>query len=102
MIRGWAGVSETTPDKNPIIDFLGHPANVVVASGAFDGFGLSPVHGRAVSELVMHGESYLPLDGYRLSRFADVPRDWREQRDWVAGNASDRYEDWEEEDGPCT
>ena len=97
IIRGWAGVSETTPDKNPIIDFLGQPANVVVASGAFDGFGLSPVHGRAVSELVMHGESYLPLDGYRLGRFADVPRNWREERNWVAGNSSDRYEDWEEE-----
>jgi sarcosine oxidase subunit beta len=93
VIRSWAGVSETTPDRNPIIDFLGSPANVVVASGAFDGFGLSPAHGKAISELVMHGEGYLPLDGYRLGRFADVPRDWREERGWVSGRASGRFED---------
>ena len=57
------------------------------------GFGLSPAHGKAISELVMHGESYLPLDGYRLGRFADVPRDWREERGWVSGRASGRFED---------
>ena len=50
-----------------------------------DGFGLSPATGKAVADLVMHGETPINIDGLRLSRFADVPVDWREQRNWVPG-----------------
>ena len=80
VIRSWAGVSEQTPDDAPIIDFLDSPNNFLVASAALDGFSLSPPHGKAISELVLHGETTLPVDGYRLGRFADLPTDWREQK----------------------
>ena len=79
MIRSWACVVEQTPDWMPIIDTLENPENVVIANASGDGFGLSPAHGKAVSQLIMHGESTLPLEGYRLDRFKDTPRDWREQ-----------------------
>ena len=79
ILRSWACVVEQTPDWTPIIDTLESPDNFVIANASGDGFGLSPAHGKAVSELVMHGESTLPLEGYRLSRFKDVSRDWREQ-----------------------
>ncbi len=79
MIRSWACVVEQTPDWTPIIDTLENPENVVFANASGDGFGLYPAHGKAVSQLIMHGESTLPLEGYRLDRFKDTPRDWREQ-----------------------
>ena len=79
MLRSWACVVEQTPDWMPIIDTLESPENVVIANASGDGFGLSPAHGKAVSQLIMHGESTLPLEGYRLDRFRDTPRDWRER-----------------------
>ncbi len=83
IIRSWACVVEQTPDWLPIIDTLESPDNFVIANASGDGFGLSPAHGKAVSELIMHGESTLPLEGYRLSRLKDVPRNWREERGWT-------------------
>ena len=68
----------------PIIDFLPDPSNFIVATASADGFGLSPAHGKAIAELARHGETSLPIENYRLSRFAQVPRTWREQYGWSA------------------
>lgn len=85
VIRSWACVVEQTPDYYPIIDTLSSPENFLVCTMSGDGFGLSPATGKAVADLVMHGETPINIDGLRLSRFADVPADWREQRNWVPG-----------------
>ena len=85
VIRSWACVVEQTPDYYPIIDTLTNPENFLVCTMSGDGFGLSPATGKAVSDLVMHGETPINIDGLRLSRFADVPVDWREQRNWIPG-----------------
>ncbi len=85
VIRSWACVVEQTPDYYPIIDVLSSPENFLVCTMSGDGFGLSPATGMAVADLVKHGETPINIEGLRLSRFADVPVDWREQRNWVPG-----------------
>ena len=88
ILRTWAGVVEQTPDHCPIIDIADHPNNFLVCTLSGDGFGISPGTGKAVSELVMHGESTIPTELMNLGRFADVPRTWREDRGWTP--AADR------------
>jgi len=84
VIRSWAGVVEQTPDYLPILDFLERPSNFLVATVPGHGFGLSPATGKVVSELVLRGETSVPIDTLSLGRFAGVPRNWREQRGWAA------------------
>jgi sarcosine oxidase subunit beta len=84
IIRSWAGIVENTPDGLPIIDRLADPANVVLATMSSVGFGLSPASGKAISELVLHGECrFCNLTALRLARFADTPPDWRAQLGWL-------------------
>ena len=84
ILRSWSCVVEQTPDGEPIIDVLESPVNFVVATASADGFGLGPAHGKAISEMVLHGETTLPVEGYRLGRFAEVTRDWRDEYGWSA------------------
>ena len=84
MLRSWACVVEETPDYLPVIDLLDRPSNLVIATVSANGFSESPATGKVVSELVMHGETSIPIDGLSLDRFADVTPDWREQRGWTA------------------
>jgi sarcosine oxidase subunit beta len=89
IIRSWAGIVENTPDGLPIIDRLAEPANVVLATMSSVGFGLSPASGKAISELVLHGECrFCDLTALRLSRFADTPPDWRTHLGWLPVPAS--------------
>ena len=83
VIRGWAGVVEQAPDYLPIIDRLDRPSNYVVVTASAHGFGISPATGKAVSELVLYGESSIDISGLGLGRFSDVSRDWREERGWI-------------------
>ena len=85
VIRSWAGVIENSPDGRPILDRLTSPDNVVVASMSSVGFGLSPASGHAIRDLVLDGQcSFADIDILKLSRFAGLPADWREQRGWTA------------------
>ena len=84
VIRSWAGVIENSPDGRPIIDRLASPDNVVVASMSGVGFGLSPASGHAIRDLVIDGAcSFADISILGLSRFADLPADWREKRGWM-------------------
>ena len=83
VIRSWAGVVEQSPDYLPIIDILDWPSNYVVVTASAHGFGLAPATGKAVSDLVLHGESSIDISGLGLGRFADVGPDWREERGWI-------------------
>ena len=83
VIRSWAGVIENTPDGRPVIERLSDPDNAVVATMSGVGFGLSPASGRAIRDLVIDGRcSFADLEKLKLSRFADLPADWRRQRGW--------------------
>ncbi len=84
VIRSWAGVVENTPDGRPILDRLSSPDNVVVATMSGVGFGLSPASGHAIRDLVLDGAcSFTDIAKLGLSRFDDIPADWREQRGWL-------------------
>jgi glycine/D-amino acid oxidase-like deaminating enzyme len=70
--RAWAGYTDTTPDAVPVIDALASPAGLVVAT-AFSGhgFGLGPIVGRLLAELIVDGRPSHDLRPFRLGRFAD-------------------------------
>jgi sarcosine oxidase, subunit beta len=83
VIRSWAGIIENTPDGRPVIERLGDPANVTVATMSSVGFGLSPASGRAIRDLVVDGRcSFADLEKLRLSRFDGLPANWREECGW--------------------
>jgi sarcosine oxidase subunit beta len=67
---GWAGYWEVTPDDNPIIGWTG-PANVYTAAG-FSGHGMSVIPGFAcaIAQDVVGLATDLPLEDFRLDRFA--------------------------------
>lgn len=83
VIRSWAGVVEQAPDYLPIIDIMDCPSNYVVVTASAHGFGISPATGKAVSDLVLYGESSIDISGLSLDRFSDVSPDWREERGWI-------------------
>ena len=60
------------PDADPILDQCPTVAGLFWAAGfSGHGFKLSPVIGRMVAELALHGECHdHPADRFRLSRFA--------------------------------
>ena len=81
MIGSWAGIVENTPDGRPIIGRLSDPENVVIATMSGVGFGLSPASRHAISDLVLDGRcSFVNIEKIGLSRFADLPADWRARR----------------------
>jgi sarcosine oxidase subunit beta len=84
VIRSWAGYVENTPDGRPVIERLEDPSNVIVATMSSVGFGLSPASGHAIRDLALDGRcSFADLSGFRLSRFSNLPADWRERYGWV-------------------
>ena len=84
VIRSFSGVVELTPDRWPVVERLDRPSNFIVATMSSSGFGLSPAVGKAVSELVMHGEvSFTDISDLTLGRFRNIPTNWRELQGWV-------------------
>jgi glycine/D-amino acid oxidase-like deaminating enzyme len=73
--RTWAGYIDMTPDLLPAIDRLDDPAGLVLATGfSGHGFGMGPIVGRLVSELIVDGKPSLNLDAFRFARFGDGSR----------------------------
>ena len=83
VIRSWAGVVEQAPDYLPVIDIADSPSNYVVVTASAHGFGISPATGKAVSDLVLYGESSIDISALGLDRFSDVGPGWREERGWI-------------------
>jgi glycine/D-amino acid oxidase-like deaminating enzyme len=70
--ESWAGYIDATPDAVPVISAVDKVPGLVVAAGfSGHGFGMGPVSGRLVAELVSGGKTSLDISGFRLSRFAD-------------------------------
>ncbi len=70
---GYGSLYDMTPDGNPILDRSQTVDGLYWAVGfSGHGFKLSPVVGRMVAELVMHGEcSDHPVHEFRASRFSE-------------------------------
>lgn len=83
VIRSWAGIVENTPDGRPILDRLGSPDNLVIATMSGVGFGLSPASGHAVRDLVVEGRcTFADIGLLALSRFDALSEDWAALRGW--------------------
>jgi sarcosine oxidase subunit beta len=71
IVRTWAGIEGILPDQIPVI---GPSRNAPQAFHAFGfcghGFQLSPIIGQILSELIIQGRSSLPIEAFRIERFA--------------------------------
>lgn len=73
-LRQWAGSYDLTPDARPILGRLGEWENVYAACGfTGHGFMIAPMTGQLLAELIAEGRTSLPIDSFRLSRFAEGP-----------------------------
>ncbi|HAP24254.1 MAG TPA: FAD-dependent oxidoreductase, partial [Achromobacter sp.] len=71
IIRFWTGVEGNMPDHNPVLG----PSAIV--PGLFHAFGLSgagfqigPAIGEVLADLVVRGRSSIPIDAFRIERYA--------------------------------
>jgi sarcosine oxidase subunit beta len=85
IIRTWAGIVDVTPDQVCIIDRLTSPEGLIVAVSSGHGFGMGVSMGLAISELALEGKTSMPIEGLGLARFASLPSDWLERRQWQPG-----------------
>jgi len=70
--RSWAGYIDATPDMLPVIGEVPAVPGLFLATGfSGHGFGLGPVAGRLISELIRDGKPSLDLDALRFTRFAE-------------------------------
>lgn len=69
--HAWAGVIDSTPDGNPVIDGSPGPEGLILAAGfSGHGYGLVPTVGNIVADLVSRTEPKFNLQPFRLCRFA--------------------------------
>jgi glycine/D-amino acid oxidase-like deaminating enzyme len=70
--RSWAGYIDLTPDMLPTLDSIDTPAGLVIASGfSGHGFGMGPIVGTLMAELIADGQTTLDLSAFRFARFSD-------------------------------
>ena len=69
IARGWAGLRTLTPDGSAILGVAPGVPGLLLAVG-LSGHGIThgPAVGLALAELIVHGESRLPLDAFRADR----------------------------------
>lgn len=70
LVRSWAGLEGVTPDSLPLLGRLPGHDNVFVTACARGGFTLGPVLGRLLGELIVHGETSMPIAAFDPARFA--------------------------------
>ena len=70
LVRCWAGIEGTLPDGIPVI-------GASAAEGAYHAFGfcghgfaLGPIVGRIIADLIVAGESELPIGAFDIGRFS--------------------------------
>ena len=73
LSRFWTGLIDLTPDGLPVIESAPEADGLVIACGfSGHGFGIAPVIGRVLRDLVLGEPPLLPLDAFRRARFADA------------------------------
>ena len=70
LVRSWAGLEGSTPDLLPLVGRLPGHDNVFITACARGGFTLGPVLGRLLAELIVHGETSMPIATFAPGRFA--------------------------------
>ena len=77
-MNSWAGLYDVSPDARPIIGTVEGLDGYYHACGfSGHGFMLSPVVSKLLAEMIIDGETSLPVDDLNLNRFAQgvPPRD---------------------------
>ena len=70
IVRAWAGIESFMPDNIPVLSASQTHSNAYHAFGfSAHGFQLSPVIGRVMSELILDGQSTIPIEPFHISRF---------------------------------
>jgi glycine/D-amino acid oxidase-like deaminating enzyme len=71
IVRTWAGLRPMTPDNLPVIDTVPEIEGLVISAGhSRGGVTSAPVTGWLVGQMITQGATDLPLDPFRLARFA--------------------------------
>lgn len=71
IIRAWAGIEGYIADGLPVIGPSATEENAYHAFGfSAHGFHLGPVVGRILAQLIVDGHSEIPIDAFRINRFA--------------------------------
>ena len=71
VIRSWTGIDGETPDDIPVIGLSRTTPGLFHAFGfSGHGFQLGPAIGAIMSELVLDGHTDVPLEPFRIDRFA--------------------------------
>jgi glycine/D-amino acid oxidase-like deaminating enzyme len=69
--RSWAGYMDATPDLLAVLGQVPSPRGLVLATGfSGHGFGLGPIVGRLMAELIVDHRPSLDLHPFRFSRFS--------------------------------
>ena len=72
MATAWAGIIDVTPDELPVLGPVPGIEGLVVATGfSGHGFGIGPIAGRLMAEVIADGTPSLDIEGLRFSRFAE-------------------------------
>jgi len=70
IIRTWVGTIDFSPDDNFVLGREDSLEGLILASGfSGHGFALTPVIGQLLCELIVDGETSLPVDAFKLERF---------------------------------
>ena len=72
IVRTWAGIEGVLPDQIPVIGLSRNAPQAFHAFGfSGHGFQLGPIIGRIISELIIEGQSSLPIEAFRIDRFSN-------------------------------
>jgi sarcosine oxidase subunit beta len=70
MVRAWTGIEAFMPDNIPVISPSQTASKAYHAFGfSAHGFQLSPVVGKVMSQLILDGQTELPIKPFHISRF---------------------------------
>jgi sarcosine oxidase subunit beta len=69
IVRTWAGIESFTPDNIPVIDRSSSEHAYQAFGFSAHGFQLSPIVGKILSQLILDGESDLPIQPFSIERF---------------------------------
>jgi glycine/D-amino acid oxidase-like deaminating enzyme len=71
-VESWAGNVDLMPDGIPVLGPVPEIPGLVLATGMTGhGFGIGPIVGRLMSEIVLDGKPSLDLHAFRFERFAE-------------------------------
>jgi sarcosine oxidase subunit beta len=74
IIRTWVGTLDFSPDDNFIFGRVDEVEGLVLACGfSGHGFAVTPILGQLLSELIVDGETSLPVEAFHLNRFKAGP-----------------------------